>query len=528
MKLFFFKKQKGALTSKPYAFRGRSWELRSLFALDLSDSLVSNLRMDIRGTEVLRVLPQINEHINLEWISDRVRFFYDSLNSERIILPYLQLLVGGVKGKFLISWSKVFFLVKKIVNQKRKPMCWFSFKNQCIEPLSILGYCDPLLDQTDLSSIFYFFNKIGVSKPLLIGENFPLGIDFRNYIISNTLLENLSSIDLITIIGSNLRLENPIFAYKLEQVVKQQKNRVFFIGAKVGLISSQVLDSNSIKTVLQLIEGRHLLNSLISKSNKKVFLIGNSLITRKDSSILLKNLCYQIDNNLTKEQISLNIIPLWANSISVFELGSPNFLIPQKRAINSSLKLFWFFGYNTKERSSHNIRLNYSTNFIIYQSSHYSEIKNQADLVIPISSPYEKESIYINLSGIKQTMSLGLSSKVMTMEVFLISLMAFLGIFRNTIMVEKVCKMEKLNYVLSYYLTENNLEFSFLEKKTFLNLRCYHNIVSWSKTLKSFGNILNSFFVKSLDDFYLVTSLHKCSKILSTVSLQVGKKKKKF
>ena len=66
------------------------------------------------------------------------------------------------------------------------------------------------------------------------------------------------------------------------------------------------------------------------------------------------------------------------------------------------------------------------------------------------------------------------------------------------------------------------------EKKTFLNLRCYHNFVSLSKTLKSFCNILNSFFVKSLDDFYLVTSLHKCSKILSTVSLQVGKKKKKF
>merc|ERR1712086_1242386 len=78
----------GALTSKPYAFLSRPWELRSTESIDISDALGSNIRIDSRGTQILRILPRFNEEVNEEWISDKARFSYDGLRVQRIDSPY--------------------------------------------------------------------------------------------------------------------------------------------------------------------------------------------------------------------------------------------------------------------------------------------------------------------------------------------------------------------------------------------------------------------------------------------------------
>lgn len=80
----------GALTSKPYAFTARSWELRSTESIDVSDALGCNIRIDSRGTEVMRIVPRMNEDINEEWISDKARFQYDGLKRQRLTAPMVK------------------------------------------------------------------------------------------------------------------------------------------------------------------------------------------------------------------------------------------------------------------------------------------------------------------------------------------------------------------------------------------------------------------------------------------------------
>lgn len=80
----------GALTSKPYAFTARNWELRQTESIDISDALGANIRIDTRGSEVMRIVPRLNEDVNEEWISDKARFQYDGLKRQRLHLPLLK------------------------------------------------------------------------------------------------------------------------------------------------------------------------------------------------------------------------------------------------------------------------------------------------------------------------------------------------------------------------------------------------------------------------------------------------------
>ena len=98
----------GALTSKPYAFTSRPWEIKNSNSVDTSDGLGSNIRIDFRGTEVLRILPRLHEDINEEWISDKTRFAYDGLKRQRILHPY-ESWVHSFPNFYELSWEDVFF-----------------------------------------------------------------------------------------------------------------------------------------------------------------------------------------------------------------------------------------------------------------------------------------------------------------------------------------------------------------------------------------------------------------------------------
>ena len=101
----------GALTSKPYAFTSRPWELRNTESIDVLDSVRSNIRVDTRGTEIMRIIPRLNEDINEEWISDKTRFSYDALKRQRLTQP----MVRSENGELVaVEWLEAFNYIKKI------------------------------------------------------------------------------------------------------------------------------------------------------------------------------------------------------------------------------------------------------------------------------------------------------------------------------------------------------------------------------------------------------------------------------
>jgi len=123
----------GALTSKPYAFTARSWELRNTESIDVFDSVGSTIKLSTRGSSILRVLPKINDTINEEWITDKVRFSYDALKFQRIVYCYKKDILDNKFNK--INWNKIFSLLLnkenfefKISNSRKLKyvnFCWF-------------------------------------------------------------------------------------------------------------------------------------------------------------------------------------------------------------------------------------------------------------------------------------------------------------------------------------------------------------------------------------------------------------------
>ena len=110
----------GALTSKPYIFEARPWELKKTETIDVMDAIGSNIRVDTYGWEVKRVLPRINEDINEEWISDKTRYACDGLLSQRLDTPYIKYNGKFEKG----SWKEVFEIIKsKFANTDKKKIC---------------------------------------------------------------------------------------------------------------------------------------------------------------------------------------------------------------------------------------------------------------------------------------------------------------------------------------------------------------------------------------------------------------------
>ena len=131
----------GALTSKPYVFEARPWELKKTESIDVMDAIGSNIRVDTYGWEVKRILPRINEDINEEWISDKTRHACDGLSNQRLDTPYIK-----YNGKFeKASWSEVFNIIKS------------KFKNTDKE--KICGLTGDLVNMETLYIFKEFFNK---------------------------------------------------------------------------------------------------------------------------------------------------------------------------------------------------------------------------------------------------------------------------------------------------------------------------------------------------------------------------------
>nr|YP_009163151.1 NADH dehydrogenase subunit 11 [Balamuthia mandrillaris]AKT94909.1 NADH dehydrogenase subunit 11 [Balamuthia mandrillaris] len=131
----------GASTSKPYAFTARPWELRSVFTIDPLDSLCSSIRIDVRGTSIARILPRTNSVLNLDWISDKIRFFYDGLYRQRIASPFVK-----VSGFFVpLSWRNTFGVLKKILASFRDQLVFtkksFFFSSVFFGPSESLEVC---------------------------------------------------------------------------------------------------------------------------------------------------------------------------------------------------------------------------------------------------------------------------------------------------------------------------------------------------------------------------------------------------
>ena len=358
----------GALTSKPYAFEARPWELKKTESVDVMDAIGSNIRIDSKGWEVKRILPKINEDINEEWISDKTRFSCDGLLNNRIDSPYIK-----INGKLTpTSWDNAFeFIKSNVVNKK-----------------SFSGLIGQLVDVETTFAFKEFFKKVFNSNLIdfrqknLFLKNSSL---FHN--IFNTPLNDIHNSDLILLIGANPRHEASILNLKIRKAIKANQAKVF----SIGNIPDQTYKVHHLGDNIEILNDIDSNNIDFSKvfygAKKPIIIIGESVLNfkignfviEKSKSILSKA------NNLS----GFNILHQNASSVGsiILESYNNNF----KNLLLSDV----IFLLNADE-----VKIDKQSNqFIIYQGTHGGENASLADVVLPGAAFTEKEGIFVNLEG---------------------------------------------------------------------------------------------------------------------------------
>ena len=364
----------GALTSKPYAFKARSWELKKKEGIDVLDSLGSNIKIDIFNNEIVRILPKTNFNINKEWISNKTRYFFDSLKYQRLKYPLLK---DNENNFYKISWLKAL----KIINQKL-------LNTDSSQIKSIIG------NLTDFESLFLLkknLNKLGILnihyESFLNNKKIKINSDLTSNFLFNNTLKSIEESDLCLIVGSDIRKEGSILNIHFINRLKKGNFKIAYIGNKINFTYPIQHLGLTFKTLINIFLGKHSFCKDLKKSKKPLIFIGENVLKQKNGFYFLSKL-----KNLSIFKNNINFFNSQTSLINFFEITfsqSNNFL-------NNS-KLYYLYNTNLQKK----LKIS-KDSFIIYQGHHFTKDAQNSNLILPGLTFLEKNGLYINSEGFIQ------------------------------------------------------------------------------------------------------------------------------
>ncbi len=368
----------GALTSKPYVFEARPWELKKTETIDVMDAIGSSIRVDTYDWEVKRVLPIINEDINEEWISDKTRYACDGLLNQRLDTPFIK-----YKNKFeKASWTEVFKIIKsKIENTNKDKICGF------------VG------DLTNMETAFifkeFFDRTLDTNKYESRSSQSFIDISARENYLFNSSINGIEETDLILLIGTNPRFEGTILNARIRKAYLNNKTEIISL-SDVGDLNYpyQSLDGKT-QTIKDISENKNEISKKILNSKKPMIILGESFLKSNSANYLfnsIKNFLSK-NNKLTDSWNPLNILSSDAATVGNFDLD----ILSQKNKLINELKenkfdLVYLLGRD-------NLEFNKKDEFIIYQGSHGDRGAEIADIILPGAAYTEQSGHYTNLEG---------------------------------------------------------------------------------------------------------------------------------
>ncbi len=368
----------GALTSKPYVFEARPWELKKTETVDVMDAVGSNVRVDTYDWEVKRVLPLINEDINEEWISDKTRYACDGLLNQRLDTPYIK-----YNGKFeKASWDEVFKIMKsKFENASKDKIC---------------GFVGDLTNMETGYIFKEFFDRT------LNNNNYDSRSDNRfvdntkreNYIF-NSSINGIEESDLIFLIGANPRYEATILNARIRKAYVNNKTKVISLNDVGDLTYPYENLDGQTKSLKTIFEGSNEISKDIKSANKPMIVIGESLLKLKSAKYLF-NLIKDFlkkNNKFTEDWSPINVLSCDAATVGNFDLGILNNGINLLEELKSNkFEIVYLVGQD-------NLEFNKKNEFVIYQGSHGDKGAEIADIILPGSAYTEQDGYFTNLEG---------------------------------------------------------------------------------------------------------------------------------
>ena len=371
----------GALTSKPYVFEARPWELKKTETIDVMDAVGSNIRVDTYGWEVKRVLPRINEDINEEWISDKTRYACDGLKNQRLDTPYIR---EGSKFK-KTTWTHAFEAVVKKINETN--------------PENIAGFTGDLTNMETLYIAKEFFDKTLKSKNIECRiDNEYVNTDTRSNYIFNSKINGIEESDLILLVGTNPRLEATILNSRIRKNYLKNKTEIFSIGSIGDQTYPYKILENSTQTIKDICENNHEVSKKISEAMKPLIIIGQSALKMKSGKYIYKKLkdFLEKEKKINESWNSFNILSKNASTVGSYDLdltssNDENNLV-LKQLYENKFKIVFLFGQD-------DLVFEKKEEFVVYIGSHGDKGAEMADVILPGAAYTEQDGHFTNLEG---------------------------------------------------------------------------------------------------------------------------------
>ena len=371
----------GALTSKPYVFEARPWELKKTESIDVMDGIGSNIRVDTYGWEVKRILPRINENINEEWISDKSRYACDGLLNQRLDTPYVK-----YNNKFeKASWDEVFNIIKSKFNNADKD--------------KICGLTGDLVNMETLYIFKEFFNKTLGSQNVESRNDYTyLNAEKRENYLFNSTINGLEESDFIFLIGTNPRYEATILNARIRKSYVQNKTKIISLNNVGDLTYPYEFLDGKINNIKEISEDSHKVSKLIKEAKKPLIVFGQSAFKSKSAKYIfetMKNFLNK-NNKISNEWNSLNVISDNASTVGSLDLGLYKSTDGSNKVLedlnNNKFEIVYLLGLDSFQFKKKN-------EFIIYQGSHGDKGAEIADIILPGAAYTEQNGYFTNLEG---------------------------------------------------------------------------------------------------------------------------------
>ncbi len=364
----------GALTSKPYEFTARPWELRKVESIDVSDAVGSNIRIDTRGGAVLRVLPRLHEGVNEEWISDKARFSIDGLKNQRLDRPYVR-----VNGKLEpASWNQAFAAISE--------------KMSGVDGKKLGAIAGDLADCESMAALQDLLAAYG-------SKNVECRQDGAQFDVSqacgwrfNTTIAGIEKADVILLVGTNPRHEAALVNARIRKTWLAKRIKIGVIGPQADLNYPAKFLGAGPETLAELASGKGAFAEILSKAQNPMIIVGQGALSRDDGMEIhaLARAVAEKFNMVKDGWNGFNVLHTQASRVGALELGFTG------GDLDQMLKGDVLYLLGADEIPVAGIGKN---TFVIYQGHHGDAAAARADVILPGSAYTEKNATYVNVEG---------------------------------------------------------------------------------------------------------------------------------
>jgi NADH-quinone oxidoreductase subunit G len=363
----------GALTSKPYAFNARPWELKKTESVDVMDALGSAIRVDARGPAVLRVLPRTNDAINEEWISDKTRYVVDGLARQRLDRPYIR------------------------ENGKLRPATWnealdtVAAKLKGAKPEKVGVIAGDLQDAESMKAALDLFRGLGVASTDCRQDGMALGDGPRESWLFNSTLAGIEEADVVLLVGTNPRLEAPVFNARLRKRWLAGALQVGVIGEQADLTYDYDYLGAGPQTLAGLSRQKNGFAKALREAKSPAIIVGAGALSRADGAAVLKAAA-----GVAKSfGMRWNVLHTAASRVGGLDLGfvpGPGGKTAAELVKKGGAEVLFLLGADELDLSK-------TGAFVVYLGTHGDAGAHRADVILPGAAYAEKNGVYVNTEG---------------------------------------------------------------------------------------------------------------------------------